>query len=95
MSAETDEKPTPPVPPADHVRVRELDSGRTRTLEREAVDTCQCGGTIYYEEVATGQTMMVVWDYDGWDSETYKLSKTYERTERCQRCDRCGWGVDL
>jgi len=93
----SDQKPTPPVPPADHRRVPELDEKGSRTIEEEALDTtCPgCGGTLYYEEVATGKAMMAFWEYDEWDSDEYRLSETYERTERYQYCSRCGWRVDL
>lgn len=93
--SDADEKPTPPVPPSDHTRVRELDEKGSRILESEPQEAeCpQCGGTIYYVEEATGETMMAMWDSESFDSEEYRLSETYERTERYQECDRCGWRV--
>lgn len=93
----SDKKPTPPVPPADHQRARKLDKRGSRVIEREPQDTtCPvCGGSIYYEEVATGEVMIAAWEYDEWDSDEYRLSETYERTERYQQCERCGWRIDI
>jgi len=94
----SDEKPTPPVPPSDHMRVPELDDEATGgVIEREPQDTeCpQCGGTIYYVARKTGEAMMATWDPETFDHDEYRLDETYERTERYQVCDRCGWRVDL
>jgi hypothetical protein len=68
-----DEKPTPPVLPQDITEIREKRTG-PRTLGRERVDTCDCGGTIYEETIATGRTMLAIWYYDDWDSDVYRLS---------------------
>jgi hypothetical protein len=88
--SDDDEKPTPPVPPTDTVEIREKRTG-PRTLERERVDTCDCGGTIYEETIATGRTILAIWSALDFDSDRFRLSEEYEQTERRVRCDRCGW----
>ena len=89
----SDEKPTPSVPPKETMEHPEKRTG-TRVLESEAVDTCDCGGTIYDERVATGRVILAFWDYQEWDSDDFKLSTEYEETENRVRCDRCGAGWD-
>jgi hypothetical protein len=92
-----DEKPHPAVPPSEHSRARELDKGGSRTLDRERLDTpCpQCGGPVYYFEVATGEMMVATWDPEQFDPDQYELTEIYERREGYQECARCGWRVDL
>ena len=90
---DSEEKPTPPVPPMDRTEISEKRKG-TRVLEREAVDTCDCGGTIYDQRVATGRVILAFWDSMEWDSDEYQLSTEYEETEGRVRCDRCGAGYD-
>lgn len=91
------EKPHPPVPPSNHSVARELSEHRSRTLERERLDTeCPgCGGPVYYEEVATGETVIATWDPETFDPDEYELTTSYERTERYQECERCGFRVYL
>jgi len=86
-----DEKPTPSIPPTDRIIHPEENRG-TSVLESEAVDTCDCGGTIYDEQIATGKTIIAMWDATEFDSETYKLSEQYPQTENRVRCDRCSTG---
>ncbi|MFB6207317.1 MAG: hypothetical protein ABEJ05_12420, partial [Haloglomus sp.] len=57
-----------------------------------AVDRCDCGGTLYEVEIATGETIVATWDPETFDSDEYELTTTYERTERRVECDRCGGG---
>lgn len=85
-----DEKPTPSVPPTD-TTLRRGEKG-SRILEREPVDTCDCGGTWYEEEIATGDIVIGTWDPETFDSDKFRLHTSWERTERRVRCDRCGAG---
>jgi len=94
MSADdSDEKPTPPVPPMDTMEHPEKRKG-TRVLESEPVDTCDCGGVIHEQRVATGRVILAFWDGEEWDPEEYQTSTEYEETEGRVRCDRCGAGYD-
>jgi hypothetical protein len=86
-----DQKPTPPVPPMDHTEIREKRTD-SRVIESERVGSCDCGGTLYDQKIATGRTMLAIWEYTDWDSDEYRLSEEYEQTERRVRCDRCGGG---
>ena len=95
-SEEQGEKPAPPVPPTDSIRLPEHEKTvGTRTLEQDPVDLCDCGGTIYYVERATGRVIIDMWDAVDWDSDEYRLSVERDEIERYQQCDRCGWRVDL
>ena len=87
-----DEKPLPPVPPTDEIVHPEKNRG-TRVLKRERVDTCDCGGTIYEERVATGRVIVAMWDPREFDSDEYRLQSEYDQTEGRVQCDRCsaGW----
>lgn len=85
------EKPTPAVPPEDFIPLPEKQTG-SRVLESTRVDSCDCGGDVVEEEVATGRWMLAVWSDDYFDREEYALSEEIERTERRVRCDRCGMG---
>jgi hypothetical protein len=95
--ANSDDKPTPPVPPGDHRRIPELDEGST-VRERERVMACpddRCPGSIWLFVVDTGEAVMAFWDREQFDAEQYQLSITYEWTARYQECDHCGWRVEL
>lgn len=87
-----DEKPTPPVPPMDEIIHPEKEHGSC-VLEREAVDTCDCGGTIYDEEIATGRVILAIWEATDFDPDDYQLSVEYDETERRVECSHCsaGW----
>jgi len=87
---ENEEKPTPPVPPSDQFTIP---SNRGhRTLEREAVDRCTCGGTLYDERHTTGRMVVHTWSPENWDSDEYRLEDEHPETERRVECDRCGAG---
>lgn len=85
----TDDKPTPPVPPTDHVEIPEKRKG-TRVVEREFVEICDCGGKIYDETVKTGRVRLAMWSAEDFDSDEYRLSEEYEQTEGRVRCERHG-----
>lgn len=87
--SDSDEKPTPPVPPSNHMEIPEKRKG-SRVVDREFVQECDCGGKIYDEQVKTGRMMVATWDPEMFDQEKYKLSTEYEQTEGRARCERCG-----
>lgn len=84
--------PKPPVPPSYQQVIPERQQKGSRTLERERVDTCDCGGTVYQEEVATGRIVVATWDPEVFDANEFQLETEYEQVERAVRCDGCGWG---
>lgn len=86
-----DEKPLPPVPPA-HAFVHPEKRHGTRILERERVDTCDCGGTIYEERVVTGRIIVETWDAEQFDADEFRVSNEREETEGRVECDCCGAG---
>lgn len=91
-----DEKPHPPVPPSDSVRLAEHEKTvGSSTVEREPQGTeCPaCGGPTVYVERETGRVILDMWDATDWDSEEYELAKERHEIERYQECERCGWRV--
>jgi hypothetical protein len=94
----SDDKPRPPVPPSDSVRLAEHEKTvGSGTLDREPQETpCpQCGGTTAVVERQTGRVIIDMWDATEWDSDEYDLSAERNEIERYQACNRCGWRVYL
>ena len=91
MSESDSEKSTPPVPPSDEI-VHPVKNTGTRILERERVDVCDCGGTLYQETIATGRVIIATWSAEHFDPDEYALTDEYLQTEGRVECDRCGAG---
>ncbi|ELZ84420.1 hypothetical protein C453_12776 [Haloferax elongans ATCC BAA-1513] len=87
-----EQKPTPPVPPTDQTTYPTEKGSRIVATER--VDTCDCGGDLVDEEVATGRMVVGMWDATDFDADEYRLSIEWEQTEHRVRCTRCGTGYD-
>lgn len=99
MSVETpdtdanDEKPTPPVPPADRDVVVPEDRSGSGVVESEFVKHCDCGGRIHREKVATGRLVILLWENDHWDADEYATHAQHEEVQVRTSCERCGMEV--
>lgn len=64
-----------------------------RVLESNAVDSCDCGGTLFDERIATGRIIVNLWDSEQFDPDEFRLHSEYEETEGRVRCNNCqaGW----
>ncbi|MFC7128457.1 hypothetical protein [Haloferax chudinovii] len=86
----SNDKPTPSVPPTDFTR---YETGKgSRVIETKHVETCDCGGDIVDETIATGRMVVGMWDAEHFDPDEYQLSEEWKETESRVRCTRCGAG---
>ena len=95
--SDTEERPTPPVPPADRIPIPEYDwEGGTRVIEpdRQNIQCPACGvRDLYWIVRTTGRGTVFSWDAEYFDPDEFQLHKRVPETEQLNKCESCGWRV--
>jgi len=98
MADDSEDKPTPPVPPTSSDRIPPRAASYDSWEERERVGDCPgdgCLGSILHITRQTGAAMVGTWDPSEFDPEEYDISTTWAEQEELQRCTHCGVEVSL